>query len=416
MNYFNETYCHSVGEEVFYYILKECEIKNTNSLNEISFKSLKNSISLLKNKWGEISGFINKKVDDLGTKLQNTQPVKNIDAEFEKQKNKIAQTIQSSDSPAAKRTLEWVSKIGQLAKQNPKTASVALGLLAASVGVASGPIGFGIVGKAYMPIFIAGLNAFLKSSLELLKGGKLSSAVGSGAKTFATTYLVGKAVSSLADLATRGAIKIATVISTGFETSGEITKHSIQISYNSTGQPNQYRNVIVYFTQDMANKFDSLKDGLSKIKFLDGIDWNKQESLKLALEKAKQVGKVVSKVGTAATAIAGGAVAAMGGKQNQKQSPKGKGGSQQKGTPSHMKAGQTTPTQKPQVGTRQTKTNQQMKPTQNPQTRTRQTKAGQTTPTQKPQRSRDAQFNNVRKKIDDIERNLDAVMRRLKMK
>mgnify|MGYP001158142254 CR=1 FL=1 len=122
---------------------------------------------------------VDAKVNELGRLAQKAGPVKNMDAKFEELKKKIG----DSDSKIA----AGVKKVSDWAKANPGKASLAVGILTAVAAFAGGPAG----GAA------AGL--LLRSTNELLKGEKLSTAVGKSLKTAAYGALAGMAFRYISD-------------------------------------------------------------------------------------------------------------------------------------------------------------------------------------------------------------------------
>jgi hypothetical protein len=118
-------------------------------------------------------------INNIGKWLQNTTPVKNFDAQFDKLKNKINTTFPDS------KILDGISKLGIYAKENPGKTAAIVGILTALASLAGGPVGGAIAGQ------------ILRGSVELLKGEKLSTAIGKGIKTAALGYLSGKAFEML---------------------------------------------------------------------------------------------------------------------------------------------------------------------------------------------------------------------------
>jgi hypothetical protein len=108
--------------------------------------------------------------------LQNTTPVQNFDAKFEKLKLDINKKFPDS------KILDGVSNLGIWVKDNPGKTAAVIGILTAIAALTTGPVGGAIAGQV------------LRGSAELLKGEKLSTAVGKGAKAAALGWLTGKAV------------------------------------------------------------------------------------------------------------------------------------------------------------------------------------------------------------------------------
>lgn len=116
----------------------------------------------------------NKAINNLGKLLQDTAPVKMFDQKFEQLKGKV-----STKFPALAKQL---TSMGEWAKANPGKTAAIIGVLTTLAAVAGGPAGGAIAGQ------------ILKGAAELLKGEKLSTAIGKGAKAAAFGWLTGKAV------------------------------------------------------------------------------------------------------------------------------------------------------------------------------------------------------------------------------
>ena len=124
-------------------------------------------------------------VNKTGRWLQDTQPVQNFDSKFEQLKGKITEKF-----PKLSKN---ISAVGEWAKANPKKTAAVVGVLTAIASVASGPIGGAIAGQ------------ILRGASELLKGEKLSTAVGKGAKSAALGGLAGLGAEALGDMFSQGA-------------------------------------------------------------------------------------------------------------------------------------------------------------------------------------------------------------------
>jgi len=112
-------------------------------------------------------------INQAGKWLQDTKPVQNFDAKFEKLKNDINKKFPDS------KILDGISKMGMWAQENPGKTAAIVGILTAVASLAGGPVGGAIAGQV------------LRGSVELLKGEKLSTAIGKGIKTAALGYLTG---------------------------------------------------------------------------------------------------------------------------------------------------------------------------------------------------------------------------------
>lgn len=116
---------------------------------------------------------VDAKINELGKMAAEAGPIKNADAKFEELKKKIG----SSDSKVA----AGIKKVSDWAKANPGKASLAVGILTAVAAFAAGPAGGAAAGF------------LLRSTTGLLKGEKLSTAVGKSIKTAAYGALAGAA-------------------------------------------------------------------------------------------------------------------------------------------------------------------------------------------------------------------------------
>lgn len=121
----------------------------------------------------------NEIIDNIGSWLQDTTPVKAFDAKFEKLKNDINTKFPDS------KILDGISNLAIWVENNPGKSAAVIGILTAIASLAGGPVGGAIAGQV------------LRGAQELLKGSKLSTAIGKGIKTAALGYLSGKAFEML---------------------------------------------------------------------------------------------------------------------------------------------------------------------------------------------------------------------------
>jgi hypothetical protein len=128
----------------------------------------------------------NNAINNLGKWMQNTTPVKMFDQKFEQLKGKVATKF-----PGLAKSL---ASMGNWAKENPGKTAAIIGILTTMASLAGGPVGGAIAGQ------------ILKGSAELLKGEKLSTAIGKGAKAAAFGWLTGKAVDFIGNALTAPAI------------------------------------------------------------------------------------------------------------------------------------------------------------------------------------------------------------------
>jgi len=123
----------------------------------------------------DVAKQVNTVINNVGKWLQNTAPVKMADEKFEKLKNDINKKFPDS------KLLDGISELGIWMKENPGKSAAIIGVLTALASLAGGPVGGAIAGQV------------LRGAAELIKGEKLSTAIGKGIKTAALGYLSGKA-------------------------------------------------------------------------------------------------------------------------------------------------------------------------------------------------------------------------------
>lgn len=119
----------------------------------------------------------NEVINNIGKWLQNTTPVQAFDQKFENLKSQVAAKL-GQDS----KIMQSITQLGTFAKENPGKTAAIIGVLTAIAALAGGPAGGAIAGQV------------LKGAVELLKGEKLSTAIGKGAKAAALGWLTGKAI------------------------------------------------------------------------------------------------------------------------------------------------------------------------------------------------------------------------------
>ena len=131
----------------------------------------------------------NKSINNIGKYLQNTTPVKAFDQKFDQLKSKVGQKFPKLE--------KQLTSMGDWAKANPGKTAAVIGLLTTMAALAGGPVGGAIAGQV------------LRGAAELMKGEKLSTAVGKGAKAAAFGWLTGKAVDFIGSALTAPAIQQA---------------------------------------------------------------------------------------------------------------------------------------------------------------------------------------------------------------
>lgn len=118
---------------------------------------------------------INKVLTNFGEKLQNSGPVKNADKKFEDLKTALRAKLEKNPKGVA--ALGYIDALGAAAKSHPMWQGAIIGVLTALVGLALGP--------AVIPV----VAAVLRGAAEIVKGEKLSTAVGKGLYAGALGYL-----------------------------------------------------------------------------------------------------------------------------------------------------------------------------------------------------------------------------------
>ena len=206
---------------------------------------------------------VDAKINELGKMAAQAGPIKNADAKFEELKKKIG----SSDSKIA----AGVKKISDWAKANPGKASLAVGILTAVAAFAGGPAGGAAAGF------------LLRSTTGLLKGEKLSTAVGKAAKTAAYGALAGMAFRALSDtildnvmatqeaewVAMEEAYQNANLDAAKDEIAKQFGLESVDtaldgvVRYQSTGSYNAFNwNYDVMISPENRGTFDALKSAM----------------------------------------------------------------------------------------------------------------------------------------------------------
>jgi hypothetical protein len=145
---------------------------------------------------------VNKAWEDLKTKVQNSGPIKGVDAMYDQAAEKLKQATGGDQG-----VMKYVQKYRDFAKKHPVAQSLIYSALIAAAGIS----GAGIGGAAALGLF--------KLVDKLLQGEKFSSAAYSGAKTGAMAY----GASKLADYVKGGDQAQAQTQATGANT-GDIQK------------------------------------------------------------------------------------------------------------------------------------------------------------------------------------------------
>jgi len=121
-------------------------------------------------------------INQTGRWIQNTTPVQAFDQKFEQLKGAVSEKFPELE--------QQLTSLGTWAKENPGKTAAIVGVLTVLGGIAGGPVGGAIAGQA------------LRGSMELIKGEKLSTAIGKGAKTAAIGALTGFALEKVKEVIT----------------------------------------------------------------------------------------------------------------------------------------------------------------------------------------------------------------------
>lgn len=216
----------------------------------------------------------NKVIDNIGKWLQNTAPVKAFDQKFEDLKNKINTKFPDS------KLLDSISEMGIWAKENPGKTAAIIGVLTAIASLAGGPVGGAIAGQV------------LKGSVELLKGEKLSTAIGKGLKAAAVGWLAGKSMEA-----------VGKMISGAYEhfnpvpIKGEVGFSEINIG---NGLPSTFQNAKVYGSKEQLDQFQAVWE-----KAVNQWNTGNFEGAKAAFDNARQYADQISNATIAKIAVDG---------------------------------------------------------------------------------------------------------------
>jgi hypothetical protein len=123
----------------------------------------------------DAAGAVKKAYDDLVSKVQNSGPIKGVDAMYDKAAEKLKQATGGDQG-----VMQYVQKYRDFAKKHPVAQSLIYSALIAAAGIS----GAGVGGAAALGLF--------KMVDKLLQGEKFSTAVGKGATTGALAYGAGQ--------------------------------------------------------------------------------------------------------------------------------------------------------------------------------------------------------------------------------
>ena len=127
----------------------------------------------------------NKALNDLGKKIQDTEPVQNFDALVAKKIQELKTKLE--DSPMGAALVKQTQAYGKWGKENPGKQAIIVAVITLAGAMIAGPAGGAIAG------FV------MRAGNDLIAGEKLSTAVGRAGKTAAIGALVGFAANWLGD-------------------------------------------------------------------------------------------------------------------------------------------------------------------------------------------------------------------------
>ncbi len=176
---------------------------------------------------------INRAWEDLKTKIQDSGPIKNLDAKYDSAADKLKQATGGDQG-----VMKYVQKYRDFAKKHPVAQAFIYSALIAAAGIS----GAGVGGAAALGLF--------KMVDKLLQGDKFSSAAYSGAKTGAAAY----GASKIGDLV-KGGGQAADAATGGAELQDAAKKASINAIDKAiqSGQITNYNSALDVTDQIMAN-------------------------------------------------------------------------------------------------------------------------------------------------------------------
>ena len=187
---------------------------------------------------------VNDIINKAGKWVQDTTPVKGFDNKFEQLKTSVGKKFPELD--------KQLTSMGTWAKENPAKTATIIGVLTALASLAGGPVGGAIAGQV------------LRGTTELMKGEKLSTAIGKGLKTATIGFLAGKAFEEIGDLF--GEIKVGKI-------EGVQGWNNTQLSATRLGLPGpSYSFNVTGFPEDVKE----FKDAISSMEqAVTAKDWTK---------------------------------------------------------------------------------------------------------------------------------------------
>ena len=224
---------------------------------------------------------VNKAWEDLKTKVQNSGPIKNVDALYDKAAEQLKQATGGDQG-----VMKYVQKYRDFAKKHPVAQSLIYSALIAAAGIS----GAGLGGAAALGLF--------KMVDKLLQGEKFSSAAYSGAKTGAMAY----GASKIGDLIKGPQTDVGGTVSQASEY-GDIYKNAFKQGAGAarqaieSGQVGDYNSVLDITDQIMADigtelspQSYSIVEKMVRDKLMAGIQ---KESIELS---ESQIYLVINKI------------------------------------------------------------------------------------------------------------------------
>ena len=178
----------------------------------------------------DIPGQVNDAINKVGKYLQDTAPVKFMDQKFEDLKAKVGAKFPKLD--------QQLTGLGTWMKENPGKSAAIIGLLTVLASLAGGPVGGAIAGQV------------LKGASELIKGEKLSTAIGKGLKAAAVGWLAGKSMEAVGKMVATVAEYFDPQPLQGF---AQFYQENI-----GNGLPNIFRDAHIVGTKDQLSQFNQM--------------------------------------------------------------------------------------------------------------------------------------------------------------
>jgi hypothetical protein len=187
-------------------------------------------------KAADVSGKVNDVINNVGKWLQDTTPVKMADQKFEQLKAKVGAKFPDLD--------KQLTGMGTWMKENPGKSAAIIGVLTALASLAGGPVGGAIAGQV------------LKGASELIKGEKLSTAVGKGLKAAAVGWLAGKSMEA-----------VGKMIANAYEYFNPQPIHGFVQYYQENignGLPNIFRDAHIVGNKEQLGQFNQMWGSAAK--------------------------------------------------------------------------------------------------------------------------------------------------------